>query len=62
MAIKPLLAGFDPAPPQDVLQAAERLRHYGTFGLLTGTPEAFRELLPDSVELVAPAPGETVEL
>jgi len=36
--------------------------HYGTFPLLTGTPEALRELLPADVELVAPAPGETVAL
>jgi len=36
--------------------------HYGTFPLLTGTPEALRGLLPAGVELVAPAPGETVAL
>jgi L-ascorbate metabolism protein UlaG (beta-lactamase superfamily) len=36
--------------------------HYGTFGLLTGTPEALRALLPSGIELVAPAPGETIEL
>jgi L-ascorbate metabolism protein UlaG (beta-lactamase superfamily) len=36
--------------------------HYGTFGLLTGTPEALRELAPAGVEILAPAPGETVEL
>jgi len=36
--------------------------HYATFPLLTGTPEAFRELLPTGVELLAPAPGETIEL
>ncbi len=36
--------------------------HYGTFGLLTGSPEALRPLLPTGVELVAPAPGETVAL
>jgi L-ascorbate metabolism protein UlaG (beta-lactamase superfamily) len=36
--------------------------HYGTFGLLTGTPDALRELLPSGVELVAPPPGETVTL
>ena len=33
--------------------------HYATFPLLTGTPDALRELLPAGVELVAPAPGET---
>jgi L-ascorbate metabolism protein UlaG (beta-lactamase superfamily) len=36
--------------------------HYGTFGLLTGTPDALRELLPSGVDLVAPPPGETVTL
>lgn len=36
--------------------------HYGTFPLLTGTPEALRELLPEGVEVIAPAPGETVTL
>ena len=36
--------------------------HYATFGLLTGTPEALRELLPAGIELVAPPPGETIEL
>jgi L-ascorbate metabolism protein UlaG (beta-lactamase superfamily) len=35
--------------------------HYGTFGLLTGTPEALRELAPD-VEIEAPEPGGSVEL
>jgi L-ascorbate metabolism protein UlaG (beta-lactamase superfamily) len=36
--------------------------HYGTFPLLTGTPEALRGLLSSGVELVVPAPGETVSL
>jgi L-ascorbate metabolism protein UlaG (beta-lactamase superfamily) len=35
--------------------------HYGTFPILTGTPEELRELAPD-VELIVPVPGETVEL
>ncbi|MEO5576373.1 MAG: metal-dependent hydrolase [Gaiellaceae bacterium] len=35
--------------------------HYGTFPLLTGTPETLRELAPD-VEVLAPEPGESVEL
>jgi L-ascorbate metabolism protein UlaG (beta-lactamase superfamily) len=34
--------------------------HYGTFGLLTGTPEALRELAPPGVEILSPAPGETL--
>jgi L-ascorbate metabolism protein UlaG (beta-lactamase superfamily) len=35
--------------------------HYGTFPLLTGTPEKLRELAPD-VEILAPDPGGSVEL
>jgi L-ascorbate metabolism protein UlaG (beta-lactamase superfamily) len=35
--------------------------HYGTFPLLTGTPEALRELAPN-VEIISPQPGETIEL
>ena len=34
--------------------------HYGTFGLLTGTPEALRELAPPGVEVMSPEPGETL--
>ncbi len=36
--------------------------HYGTFPLLTGTPEMLRTLMPSEIELVAPAPGESVPL
>ena len=36
--------------------------HYGTFPILTGTPEQLRELAPAGVEILSPAPGETVEL
>jgi L-ascorbate metabolism protein UlaG (beta-lactamase superfamily) len=35
--------------------------HYGTFPLLGGTPEELRRLAPD-VEILAPEPGETVEV
>jgi L-ascorbate metabolism protein UlaG (beta-lactamase superfamily) len=35
--------------------------HYGTFPLLTGTPDELRKLAP-KVEIIAPKPGETVEL
>ena len=35
--------------------------HYGTFPLLTGTPDKLRELAPD-VEIIAPEPGGSVEL
>ena len=55
--------------PEEAAVAAELVgaprvvpAHYGTFPILTGTPEALRGLLPDGVELLAPAPGETLEL
>jgi L-ascorbate metabolism protein UlaG (beta-lactamase superfamily) len=35
--------------------------HYGTFGLLTGTPDELRRLAPD-VRLETPEPGGSVEL
>ena len=35
--------------------------HYGTFPILTGTPEQLRELAP-GVEIIAPEPGGSVEL
>ena len=35
--------------------------HYGTFPLLHGTPDQLRELAP-GVEVLAPEPGETVEV
>jgi L-ascorbate metabolism protein UlaG (beta-lactamase superfamily) len=35
--------------------------HYGTFPLLTGTPDELRELAP-TVEVIAPEPGDTIEL
>jgi L-ascorbate metabolism protein UlaG (beta-lactamase superfamily) len=35
--------------------------HYGTFGLLTGTPEELRSLAPNA-DLVTPQPGETIEV
>ena len=35
--------------------------HYGTFPVLTGTPEKLRELAP-GVEIIAPQPGASVEL
>ena len=36
--------------------------HYGTFPILTGTPDALRELAPPGVEVLSPEPGETVSL
>ena len=34
--------------------------HYGTFPLLTGTPETLRKLVPEGVEILSPEPGETL--
>jgi L-ascorbate metabolism protein UlaG (beta-lactamase superfamily) len=36
--------------------------HYGTFPLLTGTPDELRRLVPDGVEILSPEPGETLTL
>ena len=36
--------------------------HYGTFPLLAGTPDELRELAPPGVEILAPEPGESIEL
>jgi L-ascorbate metabolism protein UlaG (beta-lactamase superfamily) len=36
--------------------------HYGTFPLLTGTPEELAKLAPAGVDIVSPEPGETIEL
>ena len=36
--------------------------HYGTFPLLTGTPEELRKLAPAGVDIISPEPGETIEL
>jgi L-ascorbate metabolism protein UlaG (beta-lactamase superfamily) len=35
--------------------------HYGTFPLLSGTPDELRRLAPGA-EIVAPEPGETVQV
>lgn len=58
--------------PREAAVALELLRasrcvpsHYGTFPLLTGTPERLRELAHDlgiSVEVLAPEPGGSIEL
>jgi L-ascorbate metabolism protein UlaG (beta-lactamase superfamily) len=67
VAVLPIGDHFTMGPPQAAL-ALELLgvkrcvpAHYGTFPLLTGTPERLRELAPD-VEVLAPEPGEAVEL
>lgn len=36
--------------------------HYGTFPILTGTPERLRELAPAGVEVLELQPGETISL
>jgi L-ascorbate metabolism protein UlaG (beta-lactamase superfamily) len=55
--------------PREAAVALELLRvkrcvpcHYGTFPILTGTPEQLRELAPPGIEILAPEPGEPVEL
>jgi len=55
--------------PREAAVAAELIgarrvipSHYGTFSLLTGTPETMRSLMPRETELVTLAPGETVAL
>jgi len=35
--------------------------HWGTFPLLTGTPEELRKLVPRGVDVLELAPGETAE-
>ena len=55
--------------PREAAVAAELIgaarvvpSHYNTFSLLTGTPDTLRGLLPGGIELLTPAPGETIEL
>ena len=55
--------------PEEAAVAAELVgaprvipSHYGTFPILTGTPDALRALLPAGMELLAPEPGEPVAL
>jgi L-ascorbate metabolism protein UlaG (beta-lactamase superfamily) len=68
VAILPIGDHFTMGPDQAAL-AAELVgashvvpSHYGTFPLLTGTPDALRSLLPSGIELLVPAPGETLTL
>jgi L-ascorbate metabolism protein UlaG (beta-lactamase superfamily) len=67
VAILPIGGHYTMDPPQAAL-ALELLGvkrcvpcHYGTFPLLAGTPDELRAAAPD-VEVVAPAPGETITL
>lgn len=53
--------------PREAAKAIELLgakrvvpQHFGTFPVLTGTPDALRELVPDDVEILALAPGQTL--
>ncbi|MGZ8688190.1 MAG: metal-dependent hydrolase [Gaiellaceae bacterium] len=68
VAVLPLGDHFTMGPREAAVAAelvgARRVvaSHYGTFPLLTGTPDALRPLLPPGIELLAPAPGETIEL
>jgi L-ascorbate metabolism protein UlaG (beta-lactamase superfamily) len=68
IAILPIGDHFTMGPDQAALAAelvgASRIvpSHYGTFPLLTGTPDALRPLLPAGVELLVPEPGETLTL
>jgi L-ascorbate metabolism protein UlaG (beta-lactamase superfamily) len=68
VAILPIGDHFTMGPDEAALAAelvgADRIVpcHWGTFGLLTGTPDMLRPLLPDGVALLAPEPGETIAL
>jgi L-ascorbate metabolism protein UlaG (beta-lactamase superfamily) len=53
--------------PREAAKAVELIgarrvvpNHYGTFPLLTGTPEELRRLVGPGVEVLAVAPGETI--
>jgi L-ascorbate metabolism protein UlaG (beta-lactamase superfamily) len=67
LAVLPIGDWFTMGPEQAAvaleLLGAERCVpcHYGTFGLLTGTPDELRQLAP-GVEVVAPEPGGSVDL
>ena len=68
VAVLPIGDHFTMGPEEAALAAelvgAPRVvpSHYGTFPLLSGTPDTLRPLLPPGVELLVPAPGETLEL
>lgn len=68
LAVLPVGDHFTMGPEQAALAAelvgASRVLacHWGTFPLLTGTPDTLRPLLSAEIALLAPAPGETVAL
>jgi L-ascorbate metabolism protein UlaG (beta-lactamase superfamily) len=67
LAVLPIGGHFTMDPPQAAI-ALELLGvrrclpcHYGTFPFLTGTPAELEQLAPD-VQVLAPGPGETIDL
>jgi L-ascorbate metabolism protein UlaG (beta-lactamase superfamily) len=68
VAVLPIGDHFTMGPEQAALAAelvgAPRVvpTHYGTFPILTGTPDALRPLLPAGVQLLVPSPGEALAL
>jgi L-ascorbate metabolism protein UlaG (beta-lactamase superfamily) len=68
VAILPI-GGYFTMDPREAAVALELLGtkrcipcHYGTFPALAGTPDELRKLAPSGVEIIAPEPGETIEL
>jgi L-ascorbate metabolism protein UlaG (beta-lactamase superfamily) len=68
VAVLPIGDHFTMGPPEAAV-AIELLGvkrvvpcHYGTFPILTGTPERLRELAPAGVEIATPSPGEALAL
>lgn len=68
VAVLPIGDHFTMGPEEAALAAelvgAPRVvpSHYGTFPILSGTPDALRVLLPPGLELLVPAPGESLTL
>jgi L-ascorbate metabolism protein UlaG (beta-lactamase superfamily) len=67
IAILPI-GGYFTMDPKEAAVALELLGtkrcvpcHYGTFPALSGTPDELRKLAP-GIEIIAPEPGETIEL
>jgi L-ascorbate metabolism protein UlaG (beta-lactamase superfamily) len=66
LAILPI-GGHFTMGPREAAKAIELLgtrlvvpNHFGTFPVLSGTPEQLRELVPPGVEVVAVEPGGTI--
>ena len=69
-AVMMCIGGFYTMSPFEAAEAVKMLKpnivvpmHYGTFPILSGTPEALRKLIPRSVKtkVAAPKPGEILE-